>query len=219
MGQKVHPIIFRIGTTKEWPSRWFAAQDTYRAYLRQDVGIRKFLQKELVRAGIAEIGIERSAKEVKITINAAKPGMIIGRSGAGIEDIKKKMEQKFFRGSRVGLQLNVSEIKNPSLNARVVVQDIIAEIEKRVPFRRVMKQAVGRVERAGAEGVKIVVAGRLNGAEIARTEKLVVGKIPLHTLRADIDYARGVAKTIFGAIGVKVWIYKGEVFRKKKKNA
>ncbi len=217
MGQKVNPIIFRIGTTREWPSRWFARDDQYRLYLRQDVGMRKFLQEELKKAGVGDITIERSAKEIKITIHAAKPGMVIGRSGAGIEELKKKLQQKFFRGSRTAVQLNITEIKNPSSCARVVVQDVITELERRVPFRRVMKQAVGRVERTGVEGVKIMVSGRLNGVEIARTEKLVSGKIPLHTLRADIDYSRGAARTIFGAIGVKVWIYKGEVFEKEQK--
>jgi small subunit ribosomal protein S3 len=213
MGQKVHPKIFRTGESQiyTWNSKWFSKKD-YVARLRQDVDIRIFLKKALKEAAVAKIEIERTANAVTVIIHSAKPGLIIGHAGTGIEDLRKKIKDKFL-DKKATLNLNVQEVQNPSTSAEVVLQVMIADIEKRIPFRRVLKQAVGRVERAGAKGVKVVASGRLDGAEIAREETLSWGKIPLHTLRADIDYAGGAAFTIYGAVGIKVWIYKGEVFK------
>ncbi len=213
MGQKVNPRIFRIGINKTWDSKWFSDKN-YSTLLRQDVLIRKHIKNKLKDAAVDKIEIERPAGNINITIYSGKPGMIIGRAGAGIEELKKEIQNKFL-GKKFSLNLNIQEITKPDLSAQIVLQSMIADIEKRIPFRRVMKQALSRIERAGALGARVVVAGRLNGAEIARTEKLSWGKIPLHTLRADIDYARSFARTIFGTIGIKVWINRGEVFNKK----
>lgn len=215
MGQKVNPKIFRIGLTRTWPSKWFGVGKNYISRLQQDVKLRKFLMAELREAGVDRVEIERSANKIIVGIFTAKPGLIIGRGGALAEELKKKIHRQFLKNFRLGeINLNISEVERPGLSASIVAQQMAAEIEKRMPFRRVMKQAIGRVERAGALGVKVVVSGRLNGAEISREEMLVSGKVPLHTLRADIDYAQVTAKTTFGAIGIKVWIYKGEVFEK-----
>lgn len=213
MGQKVHPKIFRTGQSQiySWDSKWFAQKD-YAARLKQDVLIRDFLRKKLKETSVAKIEIDRTANAITITIHSAKPGVIIGHAGAGIEELKKKIKEKFL-DKKITLNLNVCEIPNSSLSAEVVLQSMITDIEKRVPFRKVMKQTISRVERAGAKGVKVIVSGRLDGAEIARDEMLTKGKIPLHTLRADIDYASGTAFTIYGAVGIKLWIYKGEVFK------
>lgn len=209
----MHPKIFRTGQSQiyTWNSKWFAKKD-YVARLRQDVDIRNFLKKTLKEAAVAKIEIERTANAVTVIIHSAKPGLIIGHAGTGIEDLRKKIKEKFLE-KKTTLNLNVQEVQNPSTSAEVVLQSMIADIEKRIPFRRVLKQALGRVERAGAKGVKVVASGRLDGAEIAREETLSWGSIPLHTLRADIDYAGGAAFTIYGAVGLKVWIYKGEVFK------
>jgi small subunit ribosomal protein S3 len=176
--------------------------------------------KRLKESGVAKVDIERSREQLIITIHAMKPGVIIGRAGSGIEDLKKEIITKFINKEqtrvpgKVSVSISVQEVQNPNLNSQIVLDSMIADLEKRIAYRRVMKQAVGRVDRAGALGVKVIVAGRLNGAEIARTEKLSVGRLPLHTLRADIDYARGAAQTMYGKIGVKVWIYRGDVFNK-----
>ena len=217
MGHKVHPKIFRIGEIYTWDSKWFARPKDYAKFLQQDILIKKFLKKELKEAAVGQIEIERGPNLITVIIHSAKPGVIIGRGGQGIEDLKKKVKIKFL-DKKVSLNINIQEVANPNLSAELIVQSMIADIEKRMPFRRVMKQAIGRVEKAGAKGVKVRCGGRLNGAEIARTETLTSGKLPLHTLRADIDYARGVARTTYGAIGVKVWIYKGEIFKKEKDN-
>ncbi|MBI4812502.1 30S ribosomal protein S3 [Candidatus Falkowbacteria bacterium] len=220
MGQKVNPKILRIGISKTWSSRWFDRGRNYINKTRQDVEIKKFLTRELREAGVDRIEIERSANKINIEIFTAKPGLIIGRGGTGAEELRKKIHRKFLSrpsGIRLNsINLNITEADRPNLSAQIVMQQMILEIEKRMPFRRVMKQAIGRVERAGALGVKVVVSGRLNGAEIAREEMLTSGKVPLHTLRANIDYARGTANTTYGTIGIKVWIYKGEVFEKEK---
>jgi small subunit ribosomal protein S3 len=217
MGKKVNPKIFRMGITKTWPSVWFEKGDKYIKNIKQDVGVRKYLIKEFKEAGIDKVEILRSINKIEINITTAKPGLIIGRGGNGAEDLKKKLHVKFLKDFRMGeINLNIKEFSRPNLSAQIMVQGMILEIEKRMPFRKVMKQSLGKIERAGALGAKIVVSGRLNGAEIARTEKLVWGKVPLQTLRADIDYARGAAHTTYGAIGIKVWIYKGEVFAKDK---
>ena len=214
MGKKINPIVFRMGLSEKWRSRWYSGKD-FAEFLKQDISIRSFIKKELREAGLDKVEIERSRGEVTNNIMAAKPGIIIGRGGAGIEELKKKIAKRFLEYG-IKLKINITEISMPSLSAAVIVQGIREDIEKRIPFRRVMKQNIDKVMRAGAKGVKIVVAGRLNGAEIARTEKLTEGKIPLQTLRSDIDYSRGMARTIYGVIGIKVWIYKGEYFDKKK---
>ncbi|MBU1180231.1 30S ribosomal protein S3 [Patescibacteria group bacterium] len=218
MGHKVHPKIFRIGGIYSWGSRWFAKRKNYADLVKEDILIREFLFKTLKEASVDSVDIERKGDALAIVINAAKPGIIIGRSGVGAEALKKKLKDKFFRGKKVNFNINIYEVKRPSLSAQIVMQGMAQDIERRVPFRRVMKQAVDRVKKAGARGVKIVVAGRLNGAEIARTEKMLDGEVPLHNLRADIDYANGIARTIYGCIGVKVWIYRGEIFEEKIKN-
>lgn len=215
MGKKVNPKILRIGITRTWPSVWFGRGWEYINNVKQDVSLRKFLTNELREAGIDNVKIERGVKKINIDITTAKPGIIIGRGGNSIEDLKKKVHDKFLKNFRLGeISINIKEFDRPNLSAQIVLQSIILDIEKRMPYKRVMKQAISRIERAGALGAKIVVAGRLNGAEIARSGKLVSGKIPLHTLRADIDYARGAAHTTYGMIGVKVWIYRGEIFSK-----
>ena len=217
MAHKVNPKILRIGINKTWPSKWFGGGQKYIANLQEDVKLRKFLIKELRNAGIDKVEIERTANKIIINIHTAKPGVIIGRGGAGADDLKKKIKKQFLKKTRLNeINLNINEVERPNLSAQIVTQAIIADLEKRMPFRKVMKQAISRVERSGALGVKVITKGRLNGAEIARAEKLVSGKVPLHTLRADIDYARGAASTTYGAIGVKVWIYKGEIFNDKK---
>lgn len=217
MGQKVNPKILRIGITKTWQSRWFGDGKKYIKNLEQDVNVRKFLTKELREAGVDRVEIERGANKININVFTAKPGVIIGRGGAGAEDLKKKVHAKFLKDYRLGdINLNITEFDRPNLSAQIVLQQMAIDLEKRMPFRRVMKQTINKVERAGALGVKVIVKGRLNGSEIARAEALSSGKVPLHTLRADIDYARGAAYTTYGTIGIKVWIYKGEVFEKEK---
>ncbi len=211
MGQKVNPKGFRIGVTNTWASKWFSNKQ-YAMYLEQDVRIKKFVKTKFKDAGIDRIEIERSAGKVNVIIHTAKPGLIIGRGGQEIEVLKKTLSMNFIKDRSLQVNISVKEIKQPSLSAEIVLQGIVVELEKRVAFRRVMKRAIENVMRAGAQGVKISVAGRLNGAEIARCEMLSEGKVPLHTLRANIDYSRGMARTTFGAIGVKVWIYRGEVF-------
>lgn len=217
MGKKVNPKIMRMGITKTWSSLWFERGDKYIRNIRQDVGIRKYMIKEYREAGIDQVEIVRSLSKIDINITTGKPGVLIGRGGGGAEELKKKLHTKFLKNLRLGeINVNIKEAGRPNLSAQIMVQNMIMEIEKRFPFRKVMKQGLAKIERAGALGAKIVIAGRLNGAEIARTEKLVWGKLPLQTLRADIDYARGVANTTYGTIGIKVWVYKGEVFRKDK---
>ncbi len=212
MGRKIHPKVFRLSTIYKWDSKWFGNKKNYIAQLSDDVRIRDFLRKELKDAGIDLLEIDRNANKITTTIHAAKPGVVIGRSGAGIEDLRSKMMKKFYRGKKVNLVINVQEISQPSLSANVVATQVAQDIEKRLPFRRSMKMAMERVMKAGAKGVKIQVGGRLNGADIARKERVHQGSIPLHNLRADVSYSHVQADTIYGAIGVKVWIYKGEVF-------
>lgn len=218
MGQKVHPKIFRIGTVQGWASRWYS-KNQFPALLKEDILMRTQLTGMLKDAAVDRIEIERTANSVTIVVHTAKPGFIIGRSGAGAEDLKKKVRDRFFRGRKVAVNLNIVEVSRPALSSQIVMQGMISDIERRLPFRRVLKTTAERVEKGGAKGVKLEVAGRLNGAEIARTETLSRGSVPLQNLRADIDYAQGAAKTIYGTIGVKVWIYRGEVFEKKEKAA
>jgi small subunit ribosomal protein S3 len=206
MGQKIHPVGLRLGITRTWDSRWFEKKH-YVDWLHEDVAIRKFFNRWMRSAAISKIEIERRANQARVIVNTAKPGIIIGKRGVGIEDIRKSLEK--LTGKNV--QVNVMEIKHPELDARLVAQNIVDQLEKRIAFRRAMKQAIMRTMKAGARGVKVQVSGRLGGAEIARTEHNADGKVPLHTLRADIDYAHVEAFTTFGRIGVKVWIYRGEV--------
>lgn len=212
MGHKVHPKLFRIGVTNTWPSRWFARGNAYRSHLQQDLGIRTFLGKELKDGAVSKVTIDRSQNVVAITIHTGKPGFVIGRGAAGIEELRAKVMKEFFRGKRVNVRLDVVEVPKSNLDAMIIAQQVVSDIERRMPFRRVLKQTIERVKKSGALGVKISVSGRLNGAEIARREWLGWGKIPLTSLRADIDYANTRARTQAGAIGVKVWIYRGDVF-------
>lgn len=212
MGNKVHPKAFRLWTIYGWDSKWFAKGKQFVTSLSEDVRIREYLRKQLRDAGVDKIEVERTPKHVTVAIYAAKPGFIIGRAGAGIEELKKKIVGQFYRGRRVTLAINVHEISRPALSGEVVGQQIARELEQRMAFRRSMKMAIERVMKAGAKGVKLTLSGRLNGAEIARTETLSQGSIPLHNLRADIDFARVRATTLQGVIGIKVWIYRGEVF-------
>lgn len=215
MGQKVNPVVFRIGQTTGWNSVWFARGADYSRQLHEDLKIRKFLQKRLKDAGVAQVKIERSPKALSVILHTAKPGIVIGRGGSGVDDLKKSLQKSVLKDKkRINLQITIKEITKPMLSSAVVAQNVVVELERRVPYRRVMKRAIDQVMKNGAEGVKIVLSGRLGGVEIARRETLSKGKIPLHTIRADIDYYRIAARTIYGSVGVKVWIYKGEVFDK-----
>lgn len=211
MGQKVNPNIFRIGVIRSWDAKWFANKKTYSRLLLQDLEIHKIIQKKLSDASVSKIEIHRTANRVIILIHSAKPGLIIGRQGAGIEALKDELEKKFHEE----FNLSIKEINKPTLDATLLAEQIAGQIEKRVSYRRAAKMAVDKAIESGALGAKIFLAGRLNGVEIARSEFFSKGKIPLHTLRADIDYAIRHAKTSYGTIGVKVWLYKGDVFKKK----
>ncbi|HBV33393.1 TPA: 30S ribosomal protein S3 [Patescibacteria group bacterium] len=213
MGQKVHPISFRTGVVYTWKSKWFSARN-YTALLASDIKIRKWLKSKLRGSAVDKVEIERSPTAVNVIIHTAKPGLIIGRGGAQVEELKKEIKKRFLKPNE-NLQLNIQEVGKGGLSANVVAESMALEIEKRMPFRRVMKQAMDQVMKAGGLGVKVQVAGRLNGAEIARTETLALGKVPLQTLRAEVDYARTAARTTYGNIGIKVWINKGEVFNSK----
>ena len=206
MGQKIHPVGMRLGITRTWDSRWFEKKH-YVDWLHEDVAIRKSFNRWMRSAAISKIEIERRANQARVIVNTAKPGIIIGKRGVGIDDIRKNLEK--LTGKNVAV--NVMEIQHAELDARLVAQNIVDQLEKRIAFRRAMKQAIMRTMRAGARGIKVQVSGRLGGAEIARTEHNADGKVPLHTLRADIDYAQVEAFTTFGRIGVKVWVYRGEV--------
>ncbi len=213
MGHKVHPKIYRMQVIYTWDSRWFSNKN-YARFIENDIRIREYLTKKFKDAHIDAISIERGPKNMTVTIVAAKPGFIIGRGGKGLDDVRKHIERKFLQ-MKLRVKLNIREVHNPALSAQVVAQTVVSEIERRMPFRRVMKQAIERVMKAGAQGVKVAMSGRLNGADIARTEKLAAGTVPLITLRSDVDYAFVEAQTIYGKIGVKVWICKGEVFGRK----
>ncbi len=207
MGQKVHPNGLRVGIIKDWNSRWFAEKKDFGDLLVEDNKIRKLVKKEVFLSGVSKIEIERASNRIKVTVFTAKPGMVIGKSGAGVESLKEKIEKMTDKKTIV----NVEEIKNRDVNAQIVAEDIAAQLERRVSFRRAMKQAMGRTMRAGALGIKTAVSGRLGGADMARTEGYKEGNVPLQTLRADIDYGFAEADTTYGKLGIKVWIYKGEV--------
>lgn len=207
MGQKINPRGLRIGVIDTWQSRWFATKD-FAKYLGEDMQIRRHVKQKLQSAGISKVEIERAAARVKINIFSAKPGLVIGKKGKDIEDLRRELRNLVARD----VSLNIIEARKADMDAQLVAENIAFQLEKRINFRRAMKESVGRALRAGAEGIKVCVAGRLNGAEIARTEKYREGRVPLHTLRADIDYGTAEAHTTYGLIGIKVWVFKGEKF-------
>ncbi len=206
MGQKVNPHGLRVGIIKDWDTKWYAEKD-FADYLIEDVKIRKFIKSKLYTSGVSKIGIERTAGRVKITVSTAKPGIVIGKNGQAIEELKAEIQKMTTQKVAV----NIEEIKKPELDAQLVAENIALQLENRVTFRRAMKQAMGRTMKFGAKGIKTAVGGRLGGADMARSESYHEGTIPLQTLRADIDYGFAEADTTYGKLGVKVWIYKGEV--------
>jgi len=208
MGQKVHPIGIRLGIVKDWTSKWYADSRNYADYLYTDLKVREYLKKKLVQASVSRIQIERPARTAHITIRTARPGMVIGKKGEDIESLRKEVSAMMG----IPVHINIEEIRKPELDAQLVAESVAQQIERRIMFRRAMKRAVTNTMRIGAQGIKINVAGRLNGAEIARREWYREGRVPLHTLRADIDYGFAEANTTSGVIGVKVWIFKGEIF-------
>jgi small subunit ribosomal protein S3 len=214
MGNKVNPTGIRLGITTDWQSRWFGSKKLYRDQLRKDVEIREFIMKKWKSAAIALVEMERTANQVRLMIHTSRPGVLIGRGGTGIEDLSRIIKRQFFANKRIiDLKVEVLEVKQADANAMLVAQQVAEQLEKRMPFRRVLKTMLDKIEASkGVQGAKIEVSGRLGGAEMSRKEWLSRGKIPLHTLRADIDFARYEAKTVYGLIGVKVWIFKGEKF-------
>ncbi len=208
MGHKVHPVGIRLGISKDWNSKWYANKREYAEYLEGDLKVREMLRKRLAQAGVSRIQIERPAKTARVTVHTARPGVVIGKKGEDIEKLRKDVSAMMG----VPVHINVSEVRKPELDAQLVAESIAQQLERRIMFRRAMKRAVGNAMRLGALGIKVNVAGRLNGAEIARSEWYREGRVPLHTLRADIDYGFAEARTTYGVIGIKVWIYKGEIF-------
>ena len=217
MGQKVHPIGFRLGINKEHLSKWYANKKNYAGLLEEDLKLRRYLKKKLYQAGVTRIEIERFAGKVKVTIHAAKPGLVIKRGGQGIDQLKMEVEQFIDKPGMVNL--NIQEIRNPEVEAQLVAESIAQQIEKRIAYKRAMRQALQRSMKAGAKGIKMKCSGRLAGSEMARVENNKDGKIPLHTLRADIDYGFAEALTTYGHIGIKVWIYRGDILEKPKGTA
>jgi small subunit ribosomal protein S3 len=209
VGQKVNPIGLRLGIVKTWDSRWYADKKKYSEYIIEDQNIRKFLKKRLFKAGISKIEIERSAKRVRLRVYTARPGIVIGKKGSEIEQLKKDLEKLISQEVLIDIQ----EVRKPEIDAQLVAENVALQITRRVAFRRAMKRGVSSAMRFGAKGVKIICAGRLGGAEMARTEWYHEGRVPLHTLRADIDYGFTEAKTTYGTIGVKVYIFKGEILK------
>lgn len=207
MGQKVHPVGIRLGIIKDWSSKWYADSKHYADYLNTDLKVREFLKKELAQASVSEIRIERPARNAKIIIHTARPGIVIGKKGEDIDRLRKQVSGMMG----VPVHISVEEIRKPEMDAYLVAESVAQQLERRIMFRRAMKRAVSNAMRLGAQGVRINVSGRLNGAEIARMEWYREGRVPLHTLRADIDYGFAEAKTTYGVIGVKVWIFKGEI--------
>ena len=207
MGQKVHPVGIRLGIVKDWSSTWYADSKDYPEYLNTDLAVRSFIRKKLAHASIGHIQIRRPAKNARIVIHTARPGIVIGKKGEDIEALRREVSSMM----KVPVHIGVEEIRKPELDARLVAESGANQLERRIMFRRAMRRAVTNAMRLGAEGIKVMVAGRLNGAEIARTEWYREGRVPLHTLRADIDYGVAEANTTYGVIGVKVWIFKGEI--------
>ena len=214
MGQKVNPHGLRVGVIQDWDAKWIADKKNFAKFIKEDDTIRTFLKKKYYQAGISKIVVERAEGKVTVDIHTGRPGVLIGKAGAGAEEIKAEV-QKIAKD--VAVTINIIEVKRPDMDAQLVAEGIAAQLEKRVSFRRAMRQCMGRAIRSGAKGIKTMVAGRLDGAEIARCEQYHEGSIPLHTLRADIDYGFAEALTTFGIIGVKVWVYRGEVLPKRKK--
>jgi small subunit ribosomal protein S3 len=206
MGQKVHPIGFRVGVIRDWQSKWYAERD-FQRFLHEDIQIRRHLKKKLKDAGVARVSIERAANKAKVYVHAAKPGLIIGKRGSGLDALRAELQQM----SKTEVFLNIIEVRKVETDAMLVAENIAAQLEKRVSFRRAMKKAVTTARRAGAEGIKVICSGRLGGAEMGRTERYHEGRVPLHTLRADVDYGLAEAKTTYGIIGVRVWVFRGEV--------
>lgn len=213
MGQKVHPTGIRLGIVKDWSSKWYADSRTFPEYVRLDYKVREFIKKKLKDASVSRIHIERPAKKANITINTARPGIVIGKKGEDIEKLRFEVA-KIIEMPIHDVRINIAEVRKPELDAQLVAEGIAQQLERRVMFRRAMKRAVTNTMRVGAEGIKVKVGGRLNGAEIARSEWYHEGRVPLHTFRADIDYGFAEAHTTYGVIGVKVWIFKGEIFDK-----
>ncbi len=213
MGQKVNPHGLRVGIIKDWNSKWYAEKKDFGKLIKEDNDIRKFIYKKYEQAAISEVKLERNEKKITIDIYTGRAGVLIGKGGAGIEAIKTELN-KIAKDKE--LTVNIMEVKRPDMEAQLVAENIASQLEKRIAFRRAMRQCIGRAMRAGAKGIKTMVSGRLDGAEIARREQYHEGSIPLHTLRADIDYGFAKARTTFGIIGVKVWVYKGEILGKKK---
>jgi small subunit ribosomal protein S3 len=209
LGQKVHPVGYRLGIVRDWESRWYAGGRDYAAKLHEDLRLRKWIMKRWANAGVAKVEIERIGKVIRFTIWTARPGVVIGKGGTEIQKVREELQE--LTGGKV--MINVQEIKNPDKEAQVVAEGVASALERRVSFRRAMKQSIFRATKAGAEGIKIQCSGRLGGAEIARTEWYLEGRLPLSTLRADIDYGFAEARTIYGIIGIKVWIYKGQAVR------
>ncbi len=208
MGQKVHPKGFRLGVTETWASRWYKDQG-YATQLHQDFALRDFLKKRLFNAGVSSVEIERAASRVKVTVRTARPGLVIGKKGKDIEDLRVELRKVANRD----VAINIVEVRKPDLDGQLIAESVATQLERRVSFRRAIKDALGKAMRMGAEGIKVSVAGRLGGAEIARTEWSREGRVPLHTLRAKIDYGFAEARTVYGQIGVKVWVFKGEAIQ------
>ena len=210
MGQKIHPTGFRLAVTKDWSSRWYANSKNFPKMLQEDIGVRDYLRKKLSHASVGRVVIERPAKNARVTIYSARPGVVIGKKGEDIEQLKADLQKRMG----VPVHVNIEEIRKPELDAQLIADSIAQQLEKRIMFRRAMKRAMQNAMRLGAQGIKIMSAGRLNGAEIARTEWYREGRVPLHTLRAEIDYGTSEAKTTYGIIGIKVWVFKGETLGK-----
>ncbi len=209
MGQKINPIGFRLGITQEHRSRWYADNKRYPKLLQEDYAIRQYIEKNLASAGISQVRIERKADQVDLEVHTARPGVVVGRGGTGIDTLRTGLQQEL--GSSRQIRINVIEVQRVDADAGLVAEFIAQQLERRVSFRKIVRQAIQRAQKAEVQGIKIQVGGRLNGAEIARTEWTREGRVPLHTLRADIDYAYRTAKTIYGILGIKVWIFKGEI--------
>ncbi len=206
MGQKVHPVGFRVGVIRDWQSKWYAERD-YQRFLHEDIQIRRHLKKKLKDAGVARVTIERAANKAKVYVHAAKPGLIIGKRGSGLDSLRAELQKM----SKTEVFLNIIEVRKIETDAVLVAENIAAQLEKRVSFRRAMKKAITQARRSGAEGIKVICSGRLGGAEMGRTERYHEGRVPLHTLRADVDFGLAEAKTTYGIIGVRVWVFRGEV--------
>jgi small subunit ribosomal protein S3 len=215
MGQKIHPTGFRLSVTRDWASRWYATSKTFPEMLKGDIDVRDYLRKKLSHASVGRVIIERPAKNARVTIYSARPGVVIGKKGEDIENLKSELQRKMG----VPVHVNIEEIRKPETDAQLIADSIAQQLEKRIMFRRAMKRAMQNAMRLGAQGIKIMSSGRLNGAEIARTEWYREGRVPLHTLRADIDYGTSEAKTTYGVIGIKVWVFKGEIVAKNDQSA